>query len=219
MHAHPLWTTTLRSVVAVGALAASPLSLADDAPPPATTQADEEAPPPPIFDDEAPPPAVVLRHVPANYSWDIGVHASYGMRAQFPGAQPWLGLGARGAWGKNFGDHRLGLGVAFAFEGEYAVLWSNIFTPSIQWDLVTPKGLYVGANLGPALYLNATLGGGFGYDLSFDAAPEIAARIGWSQRFSLVAKRFYVAVEPKLRIVDGKPSFLGAIVIGSGKGY
>lgn len=178
-----------------------------------------DAPPAPIVEEEAPPPAIVLRYVPANFAWDVGVHASYGQRVQFKGEPPWLGIGARFGWGKMIGDHRVGFGFAFSAEGEPAVKWSNIFTPSFQWDLVTPKGFLIGANVGPALLVNVELSGGFGYNTSVDGAPEVALRLGWSQRFSLIAKRFYVAVEPKLRIVDGKPEFLGAIVLGSGKGY
>jgi hypothetical protein len=177
-----------------------------------------DAPPAPIA-EEAPPPAIVLRYVPANYAWDVGIHASYGQRVQFQGEPPWLGIGARFGWGKMIGEHRVGLGFAFSAEGEPAVKWSNIFTPSFQWDYVTAKGFMVGANVGPALLVNVELSGGYGYDTTLDGAPELAVRLGWSQRFSLIAKRFYVAVEPKLRIVDGKPEFVGGIVLGSGKGY
>lgn len=172
-----------------------------------------------VVDEEEPPPAIVLRFVPANHAWDVGIHASYGMRVQFPGEPPWLGIGARVAWGKMYGDHRVGFGFTFAAEGEPAVKWSNIFTPSFQWDLVTPKGFLIGANLGPALMVDVQLTGGYGYDTSVGIAPELAVHLGWSQRFSLIAKRFYVALEPKLRIVDGKPEFVGALVLGSGKGY
>ena len=56
-------------------------------------------------------------------------------------------------------------------------------------------------------------------DLSFDAAPMAAFRIGYSQPWSLVARRFFVAVEPKIRVIDGRVNVIGAIVIGTGMGY
>ncbi len=195
-------------------LASSPAALADDVAPSAPPPADETW----TEEEEAAPEAVVLKFVPSRFAYDGGVQLSYGFNPQFLGSPAWVGFGGRFAWGRTWTDHRLGFGAAISFEGPLGIQWTNVLELGVQWDYVHPKGLYLGASLGPALMLNADLKASSGYDLSFDAAPFVAFRIGWSQRFSLVARRFYIAVEPRLRIVDGQPAFLAALVFGSGRG-
>jgi hypothetical protein len=169
--------------------------------------------------DEAPPPPVVLKHIPPRFSWNIALHPSYGMLPQFAEAPTWMGLGVRGEWGKHFGSHRLGPGLAISLEGPLGVEWSTNFEPLAVWDYVSPKGLWVGASGGVDLILNATLGGGSQVTTSFDLSPSAAVRLGFSQQWSMIARRFFFGVEGKFRYIDGTPAFIGAIVIGSGMGY
>lgn len=196
---------SLWPIVAATALCAAPARAAD--------------PSDGAFEDEPPPAPVVLRHVPSRFSIDGGLSFSYGMLPQFLGAPAWLGIGGRFAGGRTYGDHRLAGSMSISLEGPIAVQWSTVFEPALAWDWASPKGVLVGASIGPSLLLNADLRDTQGYDLTFDAAPHIALRVGWSQRFSLVARRFYVAVEPKLRIVNGQPAFVAALVIGTGRGF
>ena len=202
----------------IGMCAAATLAVAMANPAVAMEQSSDAA-----ADEEAPPPPVVLRVIPPRFSWDAGFQASFGMMTQFQDAPPWLGLGFRGGWGRNFGGHRVGAGVSVSFEGPIAVQWSNNLEPHFLWDFVDTqgkgKGLMIGASVGPALIMNADIGKTRKTDLTYDIAPMAAVRIGYSQPWSLIAKRFWVAVEPKVRLIDGKISALGAIVIGSGRGY
>ena len=58
-----------------------------------------------------------------------------------------------------------------------------------------------------------------GVRYAFYPAPMVAFRIGYSQAWSRIQKRFFVAVEPRLRMVEQYPAAGVAIVIGSGMGY
>lgn len=167
---------------------------------------------------EAAPPPVVLRTIPPRFSWDIALQVSYGMLEQFDAAAPWVGFGARGGWGRHFGSHRVGVGSSLSLEGPIGGQWANILEPYVSWDTVIGKGLYLGASAGPMLSVNVdTLTRGK-TTVSFDAAPYASFRLGYSNAFSTATKRFWVCVEPKLRIIDGRPSFVGALLIGTGSG-
>lgn len=174
-------------------------------------------------DDEPPPAPVVLKHLPPRFSWEVALAPSYGMITQFPDNPPWMGLGVRAAWGRHWGtSHRLAGGLSVSFEGPITVRWSNNFEPHVLYDFVATekaKGLWFGASLGPSLIVNTALARTSGYDVSFDAAPMVSARLGYSSPFSRIARRFFVGVEPKLRVIDGAPNGIVAIVIGSGMGY
>lgn len=174
-------------------------------------------------DDEPPPAPVVLKHLPPRFSWEVALAPSYGMITQFPDNPPWMGLGIRGGWGRHFGTaHRVAAGLSISFEGPITVRWSNNFEPHAMYDFVATdkaKGLWVGASLGPSLILNTALARTSGYDVTFDVAPMVSARIGYSSPFSRIARRFFIGVEPKLRVIDGAANGIVAIVIGSGMGY
>lgn len=203
------------------ALGLATVAHAQEMPPaePVPAPAPEPAPAPTVFaEEEAPPEAPVLRNIPPRFSWEIALSASYGMMVQFDGL-PWAGFGVRGGWGKQFNNHRIGPGLSITIEGPIGVEWSTNFEPAFQWDLVTEKKLWLGASAGVDLLLNVDQRKTLVALTTFDAAPMVAFRVGFSQQWSLIRRRFFIGLEPKLRIIDGKPSFVGAIVLGSGAGY
>lgn len=178
------------------------------------------------LDEEAPPPPVVLERIPPRFSYEFGVHASYGTIATFIDAVPfgWVGLGLRAGWGKNFGRNRIGPGLVLAFEGPIPIHWSFALEPQVQWDHVTLKGFAVGASVAPSLLVNTGDNKGT-TETSTHFAPALAFRIGYSETWSRVGRRFFIYLEPRLRYVVGAEDTrqalnpLVAIVIGSGRGY
>lgn len=202
----------LSAILAV--LLAGPAWAQDPAPVPPAPPA-----PTPSLEDEPPPPAPVIRDIPPRFSWDFAVSVSYGMMTQFNAAPPFAGFGFRGGWGKHYGRNRVGAGLAITFEGPIPIQWGNYFTPAFNWDFVHEKRVALGASAGVELVLNADSGETQQYNVTFDPAPMVAFRVGYSSPWSLVRNRFFIVLEPKLRVIDGQPSFVGAIVIGSGRGY
>lgn len=172
--------------------------------------------------EEPPPPPIVLQRVPPRHSWDFALAPSFGMIGYFREDLPaWLGVGIRGGWGAHKGFHRFGVGLSVAAEGEVTVMWTTAIEPAATWDWISPKGLLLGASVGPSLLLHHTLAAraGVSFDTKVGASPHAAFRIGWSQPWSLIGKRFFVAAEPRLRWIRGAPSASIALVIGSGGGY
>ena len=49
-------------------------------------------------------------------------------------------------------------------------------------------------------------------------APTLAVRLGYSEGWSRVSRRFFVVLEPKARWVRGGPELLCSVVIGQGRG-
>ncbi len=175
----------------------------------------------PATADEPPPPPVVLKNIPPRFSWDMALMPSFGMQPQFVDTPPWLGLGFRASWGKHFKAHRVGAGFGFSIEGALSVQWSNNFEPQAMWDFVSKKHLWVGASLGLDLQLNVDIppGSSRGVRYGFVPAPMAGFRIGYSQYWSLISRRFFVGVEPRLRMIGDLPAAGVAIMIGSGVGY
>lgn len=175
----------------------------------------------PATADEPPPPPVVLKNIPPRFSWDMALMPSFGMQPQFVDTPPWLGLGFRASWGKHFKSHRVGAGFGFSVEGALSVQWSNNFEPQAMWDFVSKKHLWVGASLGLDLQLNVDIppGSSRGVRYGFVPAPMAGFRIGYSQYWSLISRRFFVGIEPRLRMIGDMPAAGVAIMIGSGVGY
>jgi hypothetical protein len=190
---------------------------------PSTSRAQSSPAEPPSggaeLEEEAPPPPVVLRAIPPRYSWDFAFQVSYGQVPLYPDAQPYVGFGLRGGWGKHFGKHRLGIVVDLTMEGPVTVQWVHALEPGFSWEYVHAKGLYLGAGVGPTLALGVSLKHTQQYAVDFDVGPYASFRIGYSQPYSLVARRFVVAVEPKVRWLNGEFTGLVSIVLGSGRGY
>jgi hypothetical protein len=173
--------------------------------------------------DDLPPPPVILEVVPARFSWDVAVMPGFGMLPQFPESPPWMGLGARVAWGRHFKSTRIGPALGVFFEGPIGVQWSNVFEPQLMVDFVAKekaKGMWFGVSVGPSLMIDAEVRQFQQPAIAFTWAPMISLRLGWSQPVSAIARRFFVAVEPRFRLVDGQfPSGGVALVFGSGRGY
>lgn len=206
--------------VAASAWAEEPASsepVAEPAPEPESTSATAPPTTPAPVEEELEAP--VFRDIPPRFSWDVALSVSYGMMPQFD-TRGWAGFGVRGQWGKNFGPHhRFGPTLGVFFEGAIAVQWTNNFEPGLHWEFVHEKKLWLGATLAVDLALHADRAGTLNTKLAFEAAPVAAFRIGFSQPFSIVRRRFFVGLEPKIRVMGGQPQFVGAIVIGSGAGY
>jgi hypothetical protein len=162
--------------------------------------------------------APVLKRLPPRVSWEVALYPSVVTLPQFVDAPVWLGLGIRGSAGKHFGDHRVGGGFGFSAEGQISIQWSNNFEPQAMWDYVSDKGVWAGASLGVDLILNADIppGSSRGLRYSFDPAPMVGFRFGYSQPWGIGMRRFFVGLEPKLRIIDGAPGVAVSILIGSG---
>lgn len=174
---------------------------ADDPPPEAPSESAWEA----------------LTRMPPRTAWDAGLHVSLGnigyWRDETP---PWVGFGLRGGWGRVFGDHRLGAAGTLSVEGPIPLYWSAILEPQATWDVVL-KGLALGASVGPALMLHSELET-TGMKGVFGVAPSAAFRVGYSEPWSRVGRRFFVHAEPKLRWIRDGLDWSVALVIGSGAG-
>ena len=72
--------------------------------------------------DEPPLSRVELRHIPPQFSYDIGIQFGYGELTYWKDEVPaWASLGLAMAWGKHFNGHRIGGGMAFVAEGPIPV--------------------------------------------------------------------------------------------------
>lgn len=197
-------------------VAFSPAAFADEASTASTNPAVR-----PAYEGELPPPPVVLKRIRPTFSWDFAVEPSYGQIGYFRDQQPWyVGLGARGGWGRHFGDNRIGFDVHLAVEGPVTVKWSNILEAGVAWDHVTPSGFWAGASVGPSFMLHADLApqASVAYDLVPALTGFASARIGWSETFTAVGRRLFVGLEPRVRWVAGAPELSFGLAIGSGAG-
>lgn len=164
-------------------------------------------------------PEVRLDRVPPTYSYDLGVQFGMGEVTWWREDIPiWANIGLFGVWGRHLrnGD-RMGFGLAAIAEGDIPLHTTLALEPTARWDRVTGKvalGLSVGAAL---MYHSADKPTGL--ETATSAAPLIAARLGWSQPFTRVGRRFFVVAEPKLRYMVGRLSPSIAVSIGSGHGY
>jgi hypothetical protein len=162
-----------------------------------------------------------LDQIPPAVTAEMGVRVGYGEVAAFKGQiPPWIGFGLHGGMGWHVGQtrhHRFGPALDLSVEGPFPEFYSVTLQPSAAWDHVDHH-LLVGASLGLLLGYNSHLLI-VGNDTSFAVGPALSARIGWSQRWSRVMRRMYVAAEPRVRLVGGKPAVDVSVVVGSGRGW
>ncbi len=181
----------------------------------------------PAEEESLPVPTLSIDRLPPNASWDLAVTLSYGVLPHFEDVVPtWVGFGFRGAWGPNFGTHRVGPALQLLTEGPMGVHTSLLVEPSIAWDYVGEANVLVGAGVGWALAYNSRA------DIivperSVTTLPSISGRFGWSETWTRVGRRLFVFVEPKLRIATEDIGAKGdspfhpvvSINLGSGQGY
>jgi hypothetical protein len=159
----------------------------------------------------------LLRSLPPSKSSELAVMATYGEIAWWRGERAYTGadpgFGIRGAYGKHFGEVRLGGQLGAALEGPMPIYWSAVLEPLATVDVVK-QGILVGASLGPGLMLHGALN----EDFAVSVSPTLALRAGVSQPWSRVARRMFVGVEPRVRLIRGEPALSVAIVVGQGRG-
>lgn len=159
-----------------------------------------------------------LEQIPPRYAYEAGVHMSYGTigywRSHTP---PWVGFGIRGVWGRVSRDqNRLGAGLGLNVEGPLPLYFSGSVEPQFAWDRVA-NGLLLGASAGPSFLWHSMLEIQ-GPKHSFGVAPMGALRVGYSEPWSKVGRRFYAVLEPKFRWIRGGGDYSVAIIVGSGAG-
>ena len=160
-----------------------------------------------------------LQRMPPDYSWEVAMHASFSQITYWREDVPyWIGHGVRGAWGKHWGNTRLGTQVTFSVEGPVPINYTLALEPTLSVDHIK-KWFLVGGSLGPALLLHSSATTIAGADISYGIAPSAALRLGWSQPWSRVGRRVFVMAEPKVRYFMDKGLNPGvALVVGAGRG-
>jgi hypothetical protein len=162
-------------------------------------------------------PKVELKRIPPRFSWEAGAQLGFGEIGYWRNDIGWWGaLGFQGAWGRNFGLHRIGLGVAIVIEGPAPIYMSLGLLPTVRWDWIHNSGLYLGAGAGPTFYWHYSQAD---KEHALRMSPSASFRIGWSQGWTRVGKRLFLAVEPKISWIRGGISPMFSLVIGSGRGY
>ncbi len=164
----------------------------------------------------------LLENMPPRASWDLAAAIGFTEITHFRDqVTPWIGFGFRAGWGKHLGElrnHRLGVGFSVSVEGPLPEYFTLAIEPSATWDYVHPKGLALGASLGPAILAHSHMAL-TKQEWTPGVAPSAAVRIGWSKPFSRVLRRLFVTVEPKVRWMDGRINPGVYVVVGTGSGY
>lgn len=185
-----------------------------------TALAQDEDPGP---DPSLPIPTLKYDRPPPDYSHELAVQASYGVITYWQDeVAPWVGFGIRGGWGRNLPDsykHRLGVSALVFVEGPMPVHMTVGLEPHFTWDYISSKGLYLGAGVGGAVLYHSKIVNGTSSESRPGVGASAAVRLGWSQTWSRVGRRLFFAVEPKVRVMDGRFGPTAQIMIGSGKGY
>lgn len=162
-----------------------------------------------------------LENLPPRASYDLAVDVSFGDITYWRNRTgPYLGFGIKTGWGQHLGESRktrVGGGAYLGLEGPVPQYFSGVVEPQFTVDRVANHVL-LGASLGPSVMFHSTAAR-TGQETTLGLAPMVSGRVGWSQAWSRVARRMFVYVEPKFRVVAGLPSWQAAVVVGSGDGY
>lgn len=162
-----------------------------------------------------------LERMPPRASYEIALHMSYGNIAYWAEENPpWVGYGFRFGWGRVFSDsNRLGVAGVLNVEGPVPLYYSVSLEPAFAWDWVSNFGLQLGASVGPAFMVHSELLV-VGSKQTFTINPMVSARVGYSERWTRLGRRFFAALEPKFRYIQEvkRPDLSVAFVIGSGNG-
>jgi len=161
----------------------------------------------------------VLEEMPPRTSYEIGLVMSFGTIAYFAeDTPPWVGFGVHAGGGRVFGDqNRLGAALGVQLEGPVPLYYSVSVEPQATWDYIAAKRVQVGASVGPALMLHSELET-VGSKNQFTVNPMVAFRVGYSEGWSRVGRRFFALLEPKFRWIDDRPDISVGLIVGSGNG-
>jgi hypothetical protein len=190
--------------------------------PPALAQTQDESPSPaPELGEEVAPMSAwdALERMPPRASYEVGLVMSFGTIAYFADeTPPWVGFGIYTGGGRVFSNqHRLGAGLGVQLEGPVPLYYSASVEPQATWDYIAGKKLQIGASVGPALMLHSELET-IGSKNNFTVNPMAAFRIGYSEGWSRVGRRFFALLVPKFRWIDDRPDLSLGLIIGSGNG-
>ena len=159
----------------------------------------------------------LLGRIPPEISWDFGLQLTYGEIGYFREltsyAGPTGGMGLQGSYGKHANDLRYGLKFGFTLEGPVPIYMSAIAEVLPSVDLIKGKAL-IGAAVGPAIALNSEQDG----DITLRATGVMAVRMGYSQGWTKVGQRMFIVLEPRVRWIDGRPSYSTNLIVGKGSG-
>ncbi len=198
--------STLAGIVVASSVAASPAMAQDDG-----------------LDPSLPIPTLQYERPPPDFSYEVGVQASYGVITYWQNeVAPWIGFGIRAGWGRNLPEkykHRIGANLLLFIEGPMPVHMSIGLEPHLAWDYINDKGMLLGAGIGPAALYHSKIENGTSVFNKPGFGASAAARIGWSQSWTRVGRRLFVMVEPKVRYMEGNFGPTVQLVIGSGRGY
>lgn len=157
-----------------------------------------------------------LPEIPPSQSYEWGLQVSYGSIPHFyPEAWAWPGLGLRASGGWHLGQHRLGGAIGAAVEGEVPVYYNLVASPQLTWDTQVGTTQF-GASLGADLLTQGAMGLQDN-EWAFTTAPAVALRIGYSEPWSVISRRMFVILEPRVRFIGDKYYPTASIQIGSGR--
>lgn len=174
------------------------------------------------LDPSLPIPSLKYDRPAPDFSWEIGVHMGFGeVTYWMQEIPPWVSFGVRAGWGRNLPSnhhHRLGVTALFFAEGPMPIHMTLGVDPQFSWDVVTESGLWMGAGVGAAVMFHSKDVGNQTVTAS-SLGPSASARLGWSQTWSRVGRRFFIGAEPRIRVTNGNVGWSASVVLGSGKGY
>lgn len=160
-----------------------------------------------------------LRALPPSFSWDFQMGSGYtdvpALR-QYSNAS--LGMGGRFGFGKHLDNptHRLGGSLALSIDGPVPITFAFVVEPAAGWDAIFRRVL-VGAGAGVAMSYNMN-NDLVGWDTSLTAGPSFTVRLGYSEPWSRVGRRFHAFVEPRVRYMSELWSPGVMLYVGSGVG-
>ncbi|TNE84227.1 MAG: hypothetical protein EP330_30365 [Deltaproteobacteria bacterium] len=160
-----------------------------------------------------------LRQLPPSWSWEFEMGVGYGdVPAWRLYSQSSLLMGGRFGFGKHLDNpnHRLGGSLTTSLDGPVPITFAWILEPAAGWDAVLGR-VQLGVSGGYCLSYNAR-NDIYGWETTVTSGPSVALRIGYSDPWSRVARRFHIFVEPKLRYLQGLPSPGATLYVGSGYG-
>ena len=177
---------------------------------------------PALAQDAPPGPAewepIRIEHIPPRTSSELGMTMGWASLPYWKAddVPSWGAIGFRGGFGGHLGDHRLSGSLGVVIQGPAPVHMTSALEMLGNWDFVS-NSAQVGASLGPALLWHSKLQT-FGSESAVGLSPVVAARIGWSEPYSAVARRVFAVLEPKLHVVEGRPAPSVSVFIGTGMG-